>query len=146
MVLTTLMLALVVVAPAQAGRRWCEADPVFLVAGTQVNVITAILEEHQPAVTGPVAVTLYVPPDVSAILISTDAGYNGFGEVVSIIPTPDLSVKNRRVEVLVEVTVPASLADMPVTVFVTHDGARTKSVKGTSNGVVPVQLKVDSSS
>src|SRR5688500_9921147 len=63
-VLTALVLALVAVAPAQAGRRWCESDPVFLIAGRQVNVVVAIQEEHVPAVTGPIAVTLSVPPDV----------------------------------------------------------------------------------
>ena len=138
-----LVVALAAVAPAQAGRRWCEKDPVFIIAGTQVNVVVAIWEEHQSAVTGPIAVTLYVPAEVHAILHATDDGYNGFGEAVSIVSLPRLAVKKEGVPVIVEVTVPADRVDMPVDVFVTPAGARTSSVNGKANNLVPVHLTVE---
>ena len=143
--LMALAIALATVTPAQAGRRWCQADPIFLIAGTQVNVVTAIWEEHVPAVTGPIAVTLYVPPDVQAIPIFTDDGYNGFGEVVSIVPTPRLSVTQQGVRILVEVTVPANRVDMPFDVFVSPADASTASVNGNANNVIPVRLMVEPS-
>lgn len=137
-----LALAVVAVSPAEAGWRWCERDPVFSIAGTLVNVVVAVREEHQSAVTGPIVVTLYAPIGVNALLISTDDGYNGYGEVVSIVPASWLTVTGRGVQVRVEVTVPASRVDMPVDVFVTPAGARTVSVNGKSNTVVPVQFTV----
>jgi hypothetical protein len=140
--LFTLVVAFVAVAPAAAGRRWCEIDPVFQIAGRQVNVVTAIPEEYQSAVTGPVAVTLYVPSGVEALLISTDAGYNGYGEVVSIVPVSWLSVTARGVQALVEVTVPISRSDVPVQVFVTPDGSRTFSSYGQANSNIPVVFVV----
>jgi hypothetical protein len=140
--LAALTVTMVAVAPVEAGRRWCSKDPIFLIAGTQVNVEVAIWEEHQPAVTGPIAVTLYVPLNVSAVLIAVDDGYNGYGEVVSIVPTSRLALTNRGPRVLVEVTVPASRVDMPVNVFVTPLGHRTISVNGKPNNIVPVNLVV----
>jgi hypothetical protein len=144
--LTMMVLTLVLTAPANAGRRWCEADPVFLIAGREVNVVTAIEEENVPTVTGPVAVTLYVPTGVSALLVSTDAGYNGYGEVVSIVPVSWLAVTKRGVEVLVEVTIPANRTDVPVNVFVTPAGGWTVMEDGDANEVIPVRFFVSPAS
>ena len=140
--LCALVLTLVAVAPAAAGRRWCEADPVFLIAGRQVNVVTAIPEEYLSAVTGPVAVTLYVPDGVSAQLLATDAGYNGYGEVVSIVPVSWLAVSRRGVEAVVEVTLPASHAGVPVEVRAVVDRGPHGTTSGAANAVIPLRLVV----
>ena len=141
--LAALALALVTASPADAGRRWCEIDPVFLIAGSQLNVAVSIWEEHQSAVTGPTVVTLFVPEGVSADLIFTDDGYNGYGEVVSIVPASWLAVSKKGVEVVVEVTLPASRSDVPVLVdAVTADG-KTNSTRGVSNTVIPIQLEIE---
>ena len=51
--LVAVLLSLLVVAPAVAGRVWCRRDPVFLVAGTLVNVDVAITQENERNVNGP---------------------------------------------------------------------------------------------
>ena len=140
--ITSMVLTLILVAPVGAGRRWCEADPVFLIAGRQVNVVTAIPEEHVPAVTGPIAVTLYVPAGVSARLVATDAGYNGYGEVVSIVPVSWLAVTRRGVEAVVEVTLPARRADVPVEVRAIVDRGPHGTTSGAANAVIPLRLVV----
>jgi hypothetical protein len=145
-VLTTLVLTLVAAAPAGAGRQWCEKDPVFLIAGRQVNVVVAIMEDHQPAVVGPIVVTLYVPDDVNATLVSTDDGYNGYGEVASIVPVSWLTVTKRGVQVRVEVILPASLTEMPVKVIATPADGRTTTARGNANVVIPLDLTVSPAS
>jgi hypothetical protein len=144
--LTALALALVVASPAEAGRRWCEIDPVFLVAGTQVNVAVSILEEHQPAVTGPTVVTLFVPVGASAVLTSTDEGYNGYGEVVTIVPASWLTATKKGVPIAVEVTVPASRSDLPVLVEAASADGKSKSTRDVANAVITVQLTVEPAS
>jgi hypothetical protein len=140
--LFAVVLTLVVAAPVDAGRRWCEADPIVLIAGTEVGVVTAVLEEDLPVVTGPVAVTIYVPEGVPAFLVSTDAGYNGYGEVVTFLPVPWLTVTERGVQARVEVVLPAGRPNVPVQVAVSPGGARTASVSGRANTAIPVQFMV----
>ena len=146
LILALVALALAVaVSPVEAGRRWCEKDPVFLIAGTQVNVITAVPEEYVAAVTGPVAVTLYHPLGVDVELLAVDDGYNGYGEVVSIVPTAELQAAKRGVQILVEVTIPVGAGDVPVRVTAMSADGRSVSAKGTGNAVVALGLNVSPS-
>src|SRR5215211_8294385 len=38
---------LVTAAPAQAGRKWCQRDPVLSVSGTLVNVFVSVYDDQQ---------------------------------------------------------------------------------------------------
>ena len=68
-VLIAVLTAMVLAAPTDAGRKWCRHDPVFLVAGVQVNVEGAIPEENEVNVAGPMKVVLIVPVGVSTSLV-----------------------------------------------------------------------------
>src|SRR5215211_3187456 len=85
----SLVLAVVVLlaaaAPASAGRKWCQKDPAFLVAGIYVSVDVAVYADQTPHVTGPIGVTLYVPLGTDATVAFTDDGFNGHGEAVAIV-------------------------------------------------------------
>jgi hypothetical protein len=140
-----LVCAIVIASPASAGRVWCRQDPVFSVAGTQVNVDVAIWEEHVERVTGPVMVTLFVPEGVEAVLLWQEEGFNGFGEVVTIETSDRLRVTDRGVRIRVEVTVPASRNNTPVLVDVTT-GGETVTVSGKANRSIPVTLLVQPAS
>ena len=131
--LVALLVALLVIAPAAAGRQWCRRDPVFLVAGVQVNVEVAIPEEHQVNVTGAIRVVLYVPSGVGATLIAQDAGFNGFGEQVEILVSKRLRATPKSIPIQVKLTVPAARNDIPVQAFVTPAGGRSASVQGRVN-------------
>lgn len=58
--------------PVAAGLLWCQHCP-------QVAIST----QHQPRVPGPIQPTIQSPSNVQHERIATDAGFNGYGEVVS---------------------------------------------------------------
>ena len=144
--LVALALAVVVVAPASAGRTWCRRDPGFRVAGTTVNVWVGVPEADQARVTGPLKVILYVPVGTHAVVEFTDDGFNGHGEEVIIIPAKQLKHQKNGVRVQAEVTVPAATNDVPVTVSVVPASGRAQTGFGKSNQVVSIFSSVDPSS
>jgi hypothetical protein len=127
---------------AEAGRKWCKRDPVFLVAGTLVSVEVAVPWDDQNRVTGPVDVTLYVPKGTKASLVSTDEGFGGQGEVASVAVSDRLRKTAKGVQILVAVTVPASSRSVVVNVLVTPDQGRTASGNGRANAKVSVNSVV----
>jgi hypothetical protein len=135
------LLALLVAAPAGAGRMWCRVDPVFLVAGTRVSVLVAVPEAAQAGVTGPLEVRLLVPVGTDATLESVDAGFNGHGEDAAIVPAEHLK-HDRRVAIQAEVTVPAAGDDFSVEVTVIPAQGKTRTVSGRSNLPVLVRSSV----
>jgi hypothetical protein len=74
---------LFVVMPASAGVMWCRTDPVVSLNYKQVQVLVAVPDQYKDAVSGPVQVQIDVPSVVRTRLISTDSGYNGYGEKVT---------------------------------------------------------------
>jgi len=131
--IVALLLALAVIAPTAAGRQWCRRDPVFLVAGTRVNVEAAIPVEEQVNVTGAITVVLYVPSGVSASLIAQDEGFNGYGEQVEILVSKRLKATAKSVQIQIKLTVPAARNDIPVQAFVTPAGGRPVTIQGRTN-------------
>jgi hypothetical protein len=142
--LTYALLALVLLvaaAPAQAGRKWCQRDPVFSVNGTLVNVFVSVYDDQQTRVTGPVAVTLSVPPGTVAELISVDEGFNGFGETVTIVTNPRLKVTSRGVQTQIQVGVPSDIS-MPVLVTVAPESGKAVSQTGRTNTTITVNTSI----
>jgi len=74
--------ALLVAAPASAGRHWCRSDPVFDIEGTRIQVLVGIPAETMSLVNGPIQVDVYTPPGAARQVVSTDLGFNNFGESV----------------------------------------------------------------
>jgi hypothetical protein len=107
----SLVLAVVVLlaaaAPVDAGQKWCQKDPAFLVVGTYVSVDAAVYADQSPHVTGPIGVTLYAPLGTDATVAFTDDGFNGHGEAVAIVADERLQTTGRGIPIRVVVEVPA---------------------------------------
>jgi hypothetical protein len=132
---------LVAAAPAQAGRKWCQRDPVFSVNGTLVNVFVSVYDDQQIRVTGPVAVTLSVPPGTVAELVSVDEGFNGFGETVTIVTNPRLKVTSRGIQTQIQVAVPSDIS-MHVLITVAPSSGKAVTQTGKTNTTVTVNTTI----
>jgi len=132
----SLTLALVAVAlfvlPATAGRQWCYVDPVVTLNGTAVQILVAVPEEYVPAVTGAIDFEISVPEGVSHEVDFLDAGFNGYGETVSIQTLSGATVAQDgsfEISIRAQVPVDASVPDgvIPVQVVVITNGDLTWS-------------------
>jgi hypothetical protein len=137
------LLVLAAAGPTEAGRQWCRKDPAFLVAGAEVRVLVAVPEAKQAAVDGPLAVRLWVPYGVHAEVTFTDAGFNGHGELVEVLPAKHLRDGRRGVAIQAEVTVPAADGAVPVAVTILPAGGKAQTVYGRSGLPVLVASSVD---
>jgi hypothetical protein len=133
----------IVMAPVDAGRKWCQHDPIFNIAGTTTPVYIAVYEDLQAHVTGPIAVTLSVPAGTAVEVTYVDAGFNGFGEAITVVSDPQLKVTSRGIPVRFKVTVPSHKI-MPVLVTVAPGSGRAISVSGKTNTAVTVNTAVAS--
>lgn len=129
-------IALVVgVSPAEAGRQWCHRDPVFLIGGAYVSVDVAVYDTMQGKVTKPIDVVLSVPPGVSASLVSTDSGFNGLGETVSINTNKQLKATKTVIQVRVTVTVTSTQTTPLLITIVSKSGRSTQMTTRTNQSV-----------
>lgn len=114
--LLSLIAILLITAPVSAGRQWCAIDPIVELNGTELQVWVAIPAEFVPLVNGPVAVEFRTPAGVTRSVVLTDAGFNGFGEVVSFSDDPSRVVSASgvfRVDISTVVPIDTSLAGAP---------------------------------
>ena len=140
--LVLVLFALVVVAaPADAGRKWCQKDPAFLVAGTYVAVDVAVYADQTPHVTGPIGVTLYVPPGTDAAVAFVDEGFNGHGEAVAVVADERLQSTGRGIQIRVVVEVPAAIA-MPANGTVSPGAGKPVTVNGQTNNAIRINATV----
>ena len=137
------VLALFLIAsPASAGWMWCAKDPVIRLDGTSVQILVAVPQNLQSAVTGPIQVVVSVPPGVATELVSTDTGFNGFGETVRFMTDPNLTQIGNYVVALVRVSVPTAMgtAPLPTLLTLTPDNGSAHSSQGTSVGTLGLLL------
>ena len=135
--LTVILVAVVFVlaaSPTDAARRWCHKDPVVLVAKTNVSIDVAVYEDQMQYVSGPIKVTVYVPPGFSASLVSSDDGFNGYGESVAFSTDRRLQASRTSIQFRILVNVPASIR-MPAQVVVTPTGTNSAAISGRTNSV-----------
>jgi hypothetical protein len=117
---------------------WCKKDPVVRLNGTQLQVWVAIPAQYQPLVTGPVRVAVNTPEGVARELVSTDEGFNGYGEAVTFGDIKG-SIRYRAFPTEIRVSVPidgSRLAPgevVPVRVEIIPDNAPAMGVRGTSD-------------
>jgi hypothetical protein len=134
---TALLSLLLFAMPAGAGWEWCEGDPVVALNGTQLQIKAAIPVDYRAQVTGPVVVTVTTPRATTQRLVWTDAGFNGYGEAVTLVtgngsaPGPGESFP---VQVAVVVPLPAGVVS-PLRVTVVPDNGAPVTVEGTAVGV-----------
>ena len=140
-VLLAVLALLVVTAPVDAGRRWCQKDPIFSIAGTSVPLYVSVYDDQQSHVTGPIAVTLSVPAGVSVVVTYVDSGFNGYGEKITVVTNSRLKVTSKGVQTQFQVSVPADVT-MPVLVTVAPANGRSTSVTGKTNSVISVNATI----
>ena len=92
--------------PAAAGRQWCAKDPIVALNGHEVQILVAVPEEMQDAVTGAVAVVVKTPAGVTRVVTFTDSGFNGFGETVTFGNRAGVVAANGSFETQIRVSIP----------------------------------------
>jgi hypothetical protein len=131
-ILAVLMLA----SPVAAGRVWCAIDPVVSLNGTTVQILVAVPEEYVSRVNGAVAVDVRTAQGAQRSVISTDPGFNGYGEVVTFSNFPTWVGYATPMLTQISVTVPVtagSPTSVPVQVTVIQNGITTVT-EGLSSG------------
>ena len=128
-------------APADAGRKWCQKDPAFLVAGIYVSVDVAVYADQTPHVTGPIGVTLFVPAGIDASVAFTEDGFNGHGEAVAIVADERLQTTGRGIQIRVVVQVPAAIG-MPANGTVSPGAGKPVTVNGQTNNAIRINATV----
>lgn len=106
---------------ARAGREWCRVDPTFRVDDLIGNVYVAGEIDRQYDTAGPIQLRFTVPETTSVELLASDPGF-GYGYDISYHFTEKLKKDHQKIEVEVEVFVPAFSDDLPIRVeFVPGD-------------------------
>jgi hypothetical protein len=124
---------------AAAGRSWCRLDPSFLVDGLVGNVFVSGELDRTYDTTGPIQLRFTVPEGASVDLLATDPGF-GHGYDISYTYLPKLKRDHKKIEVEIEVFVPAISDKLPIMVeFVPN---ATVEVEDRKEGVTNKPIKV----
>ncbi len=128
------LLLVLLVFPVQAGLIWCQGDPVVQLNGTNVQIVVSIPETQQQLVTGPIQVDIATPNSVSHQVISTDSGFNGYGEQVSFSDLNAMPLGKFFVtKITAHIPVSSGGSDIPVQMSITPDNGMTVTVNGTAD-------------
>lgn len=125
----TLLAMLLMALPVTAGREWCAKDPVVDLNGTSLQVLVAVPMEYVWLVNGAIEVEINTPAGVERDVIFLDAGFNGYGEAVSLGDNAGT------------VAVDGSFST-DVTVVVPIDAAAAANA-GITEGTIPVQVTIN---
>jgi hypothetical protein len=129
----SIVLIVLLAAPAGAGLTWCPRDPIVSLNGQVVQIWVAIPEDYQTAVTGPIEVQLTTPRGVSQEVLFTDEGFNGFGETVDFRERGRLRGDEMNVGLRVRVPYDARMVegrDLPVLLTVILPDGSTLELEG----------------
>jgi hypothetical protein len=124
---------------ASAGRSWCRVDPSFWVDGLVGNVLVSGDVDRTYDTTGPIQLTFTVPEGTNVQLLASD---DDFGQCYAIVHawTEKLRNDHKKIEVEVEVVVPAVTDKLPVRVEFVPDG--TVEVADRKDGTTNKRIKV----
>jgi hypothetical protein len=100
---------------ARAGRGWCRVDPSFQVDDLIGNVFVAGEIDRKYDTTGPIQLRFVVPQGTYVELLASDPGF-GHGYDISYHYTEKLKKDHKKIEIEIEVFVPAVSDDLPVRV------------------------------
>jgi hypothetical protein len=117
-------------------------SPIFLVAGTPVNIDVAVGWDDAEKVRRAIAMPVCVPVGTAAGVRFTDDGFKDLGELAATGESPDLIVTPRGVQMLVVVTVPTDGKNTLVTVAVHPARGKSMSVHNGSDRTFEVRALV----
>lgn len=132
--LFALMGALILALPVAAGVQWCETDPIVTLNGDQYQILVAVPQEYVSRVNGPIEVDVKTPEQTVAQLVFTDAGFNGYGEVVRFTGLDPNNQYQFRIKVPIDDSGLADGVKVPVQVIVNVANENPRVVEGTSGG------------
>jgi hypothetical protein len=124
---------------ASAGRSWCRVDPSFWVDGLVGNVYVSGDLNRDYDTTGPIRLTFTVPEGTNVQLLTSD---DGFGQGYEVVHqwTERLHNDHKKIEIEIEVVVPALSDKLPVRVEFVPDG--TVEVEDRKDGTTNKRIKV----
>jgi hypothetical protein len=124
---------------ASAGRSWCRVDPSFWVDGLIGNVYVSSDVDKTYDTTGPIQLKFTVPEGTDVQLLTSD---DGFGQGYEVVHewTDKLNNDDKKIEIEVEVFVPAGTDKLPVRVEFVPDG--TVEVEDHKDGTTNKKIKV----
>lgn len=127
---------------ASAGRSWCRLDPTFLVDGLIGNVYVSGELNRAYDTTGPIQLKFSVPEGTYVELLASDPGF-GYGYDITYHYT-DLKKDHKKIEIEIEVVVPAITDDLPILVeFVPNATVEVEDKKvGKTNKPIKVKTKL----
>lgn len=125
-----------VATPASAGKGWCRSDPIVSLNGVQVQFWIAMPVEYQSNVIGPIAITFVAPRASNLALVSSDSGFNGYGEAVQLAGNGSRFNADGSFRVKISVGVPVlGNQSVPLRVEITPESGGSVSVEGDATGV-----------
>jgi hypothetical protein len=123
---------------AAAGRSWCRVDPTFRVDGLVGNVYVAGELDRAYDTTGPIQLWFRAPAGSTIELLASDPGF-GYGYDIYHIETAELKSDHKKIEIEIEVVVPAR-SELPIRVEFVPDG--TIEVEDHKDGKTNKKIKV----
>ena len=126
---------------ASAGWAWCARDPIVRLNGALVQIIVSVPQEYRDAVNGPIQVDVLTPAGVSQELVFTDEGFNGYGEAVRFISSPNMPMFGSTFSTVIRVRVPidagvAGVTSIPARVEVILPDGTSTLTEGLSRGII----------
>jgi hypothetical protein len=128
---------------SSASRRWCRLDPSFLVDGLVGNVYVSGELDRQYDTTGPIQLHFTVPEGARVELLASDPGF-GHGYDITYTYAPKLKRDHKKIEIEIEVFVPAISDDLPIRVeFVPNATVEVEDHKdGRTNKTIKVKTQL----
>jgi hypothetical protein len=126
-----------------AGRNWCRLDPSFLVDGLIGNVYVAGELDTKYDTTGPIQLVFRIPEGSYVELLASDPGF-GHGYDISYDYSPDCKRDHKKIDVEIEVFVPAITDKLPIRVeFVPNATVEVEDHKdGSTNKWIKVKTQL----
>jgi hypothetical protein len=116
LLVSALLIPMLPVRDASAGRAWCRTDPIVLIEGRLASIlVSAPLLTAVLTVNGPTQIVVYMPDDVKGQLHISDLGFLR-GVKFAFRSDPALRWTEEGIELRIEVYVPGRDSSMPVMV------------------------------
>jgi hypothetical protein len=121
---------------ADAGKGWCRSDPVVDLNGIRINVIVSIPWDSQYDALGPINVTFTAPRTSNLTVVSTDAGFNGYGESVTLLLNNQQIAPDGSFTLITKVSVPMRGNQfVPMQVSIIPQSGQSITVQGYTVGL-----------
>jgi hypothetical protein len=131
-VMLSIMALLLGGSTAEAGKKWCRADPVVAINGHIVDISVYSYLDMQAAATGPVQIVVTLPSGMKGWVLAMDQGF-GHGYAVRFATSAKLHATKSAIQIQVAVYAPASDRSLPVIAQLTPIGAGPIAA-GTASG------------